>query len=68
MKYLAWIKENGRASPQLWALDFSNSIELKLGKVEQKYELTNEDHHLTFEELIRKYPYEEKSVDVGVAE
>lgn len=61
MKYVAYIIINGRISVELWSMDFSKSIEVRLGKLLKKIEINDEDKNLPFDQLVRKYPYEEVS-------
>lgn len=63
MKYLVYIKCNGKVYPQLWSIDFTKSIEIRLGEIVKKYQLTDEDDKLNFDEIIRKYPYEKEVFD-----
>jgi len=65
MKYLVYIKCNGKVYPQLWSIDFTKTIEVRLGEIVKKYQLTDEDDKLNFDEIIRKYPYE-KAVDGAI--
>lgn len=66
MKYLIYIKYNGKVSPQLWAEDFSKSLEKRIGFIVERIALTEEDKKLTFNELIGKYPYEENSLSITI--
>jgi hypothetical protein len=60
MKYVAYIKVNGKVYPQLWDMDFSKPIEKRLGDVVAKYEIKAYDQGLSFDRLIEKYPYPPK--------
>ena len=62
MKYFVWIKTNGRYAPQLWAIDFSNSIEKNLYNVVFKHTILEEEKELRLDDFIRKYPHEKVAI------
>lgn len=66
MKYLVYIKCNSKVYPQLWSIDFTKTIEVRLGEIVKKYQLTDEDDKLNFDEIIRKYPYEKEVFDYSI--
>lgn len=63
MKYLVYIKTNGKIYPQLWEIDFSKPLELRLGEIVAKHEIKAYEQSLSFDRLIEKYPYLEKAKD-----
>lgn len=62
MKYVAYIKINGKITCELWSMDFSKSLEVRLGTLLNKIEIKEEDINLTFDQLRKKYPYEEEII------
>lgn len=61
MKYLVYVKVNGKVSPQLWSMDFTQTLEQRLGTVVEKHELKVFEQSLPLDRLVLKYPYKVKN-------